>query len=181
MNQGADSATNLKNRAAAVKLIILDCDGVLTDGRITLLPDGDETKSFDVKDGHGIVLALRHGIKVAIISGRQSSAVRARARELGIARLYEKAWNKTGPYEELLQIENVAEQDVCYVGDDVVDIPLMKRSGFAVAVADALDEVKQYAHFVTSADGGRGAVREVIDLIFKAQDKWDQVMERYRN
>jgi 3-deoxy-D-manno-octulosonate 8-phosphate phosphatase (KDO 8-P phosphatase) len=171
----------VKERARAVRILILDCDGVLTDGRITLLPGGDETKSFDVKDGHAIVMAGRAGLKVAIISGRASAAVRTRAKELSVAHLYEMAWVKTEPYESILAAESVSDEHVCYVGDDVVDIPILRRAGLAVAVADAVDEVKKFSHLVTTSPGGRGAVREIIEFILKSQDKWDQVIARYVN
>ncbi|MFY9611511.1 MAG: HAD-IIIA family hydrolase [Blastocatellia bacterium] len=166
-------------RARRIRLLILDCDGVLTDGRIILLPDGDETKSFDVRDGHAMVMAKRAGIPIAIISGRTSSAVRTRADELGVTHLFEMAWGKTEPYEKVLAEEALTDAQVCYVGDDVVDIPLLRRAGLAVAVADAVDEAKQFAHLVTSRPGGRGAVREVIELLLKAQGKWDESLARY--
>jgi len=166
-------------RARKIKLLILDCDGVLTDGRIIMLPDGDETKAFDVKDGHAMVMAQRAGLKIGIISGRKSSIVRARAKELGIAHLHEMAWGKTEPYEKILAEEDLSDEAICYIGDDVVDIPLLRRAGLGVAVADAVDEAKQYSHMVTSRVGGRGAVREVVEMILKAQDKWDEAMARY--
>jgi 3-deoxy-D-manno-octulosonate 8-phosphate phosphatase (KDO 8-P phosphatase) len=144
-----------------------------------LLPGGDETKVFDVKDGHAIVMAGRAGLRTAIISGRTSIAVRMRAKELGVSHLYERAWVKMEPYEKILIDEGIADENVCYVGDDVVDIPLLRRAGLAVAVADAVQEVKPYSHFVTERAGGFGAVREVIELILKAQGKWDEAMERY--
>jgi 3-deoxy-D-manno-octulosonate 8-phosphate phosphatase (KDO 8-P phosphatase) len=162
-----------------IKLLILDCDGVLTDGRIILLPDCDETKAFDVKDGHGIVMAQRAGLLVAIISGRKSSVVRARAEELGVAYLYEMAWIKQESYEEILAAERLADEQVCYVGDDVVDIPLLRRAGLGIAVADAVDEAKLHSRLVTERGGGRGAVREIIEFILKAQGKWDHAMARY--
>ncbi|HKP11369.1 MAG TPA: HAD hydrolase family protein, partial [Blastocatellia bacterium] len=163
-------------RARRVRLLILDCDGVLTDGRIIMLPGGDETKVFDVKDGHAIVMMHRAGIRSAIISGRQSSVVRQRAKELGIAHLHEMAWVKTGAYEEVLAEEGLTDEAVCYVGDDVVDIPLLRRAGLAIAVADAVAEVKQFAHLVTARAGGRGAVREVIEMILQAQGKWEETL-----
>jgi len=166
-------------RARRIKLLILDCDGVLTDGRIIMLPDGDETKSFDVKDGHAMVMAQKASLRIAIISGRKSSVVRARAKELGVAHLHEMAWVKTEPYEQILAEEGLKNEEVCYVGDDVVDIRLLKRAGLAVSVSDAVDECKRYSHFVTQRAGGRGAVREVIELILKAQEKWDEAMSRY--
>ncbi|MEK6299867.1 MAG: HAD family hydrolase [Acidobacteriota bacterium] len=170
---------DIVERARGIRLLILDCDGVLTDGRIILLPEGDETKSFDVRDGHAMVMSKRAGIPIAIISGRKSSAVRARAEELGVAHLYEMAWVKTEPYEKVLAEEGLGDAEVCYVGDDVVDIPLFRRAGLAVAVADAVDEAKEFAHFVTKRPGGRGAVREVIELLLKSQDKWGEAMARY--
>ena len=174
-----DADQDILDRARRIRLLILDCDGVLTDGRIIMLPDSDETKAFDVKDGHGIVMAQRAGLRIAIISGRKSSVVRARAEELGVAHLYEMAWVKTEPYEKVLAEEGLGDEEVCYVGDDVVDIPLLRRAGLAVAVADAVEETKQHSHFVTTRGGGRGAVREVIEFILKAQDKWDEAMVRY--
>lgn len=167
------------DRARRIKLLILDCDGVLTDGRIIMLPGSDETKTFDVKDGHGIVMAQRAGLRIAIISGRKSSVVRARATELGVTHLYEMAWVKTEPYEKLLAEEGLTDEEVCYVGDDVVDIPLLRRAGLGVAVADAVEETKKHSHIVTERGGGRGAVREVIEFILRAQDKWDEAMIRY--
>ena len=168
-------------RARGIKILILDCDGVLTDGRITLLPDGEETKSFDVKDGHAIVMARRAGLKVAIVSGRASAAVRTRAKELGVVHLYEMAWVKIEPYQRILAAEGLSDEQACYVGDDVVDIPILRRAGLAVAVADAVDEVKAFSHLVTERSGGQGAVREIIEIILKAQDKWDEAIARYTN
>jgi 3-deoxy-D-manno-octulosonate 8-phosphate phosphatase (KDO 8-P phosphatase) len=176
-----DADQQIIDRARKIKMVILDCDGVLTDGRIIMLPDGDETKAFDVKDGHAIVMGQRAGLRMAIISGRKSSVVRARAKELGVAQLYEMAWVKKEPYERILAEEELTDEEVCYVGDDVVDIPLMRRAGLGVAVADAVEEVKQTSDMVTTRRGGRGAVREVIEFILKAQDKWDEAMARYLN
>jgi len=173
------SDLELIDRARKVKLLILDCDGVLTDGRIILLPDGDETKCFDVKDGHAMVMAQRAGLLIAIISGRKSAVVRARAKELGVSHLYEMAWVKREPYEKILAEEKLLDEEVCYVGDDVVDIPLLKRAGLGVAVADAVEETKNNCHLVTEHPGGKGAVREVIEFILRAQDKWDEALSRY--
>ena len=175
----SEFSLEVRQRARRIKLLVLDCDGVLTDGRVILLPAGDETKAFDVRDGHAIVMAKRAGLPVAIISGRKSSVVRRRAEELGVAHLYEMAWVKTEPYEELLSAGGLTDDEVCYVGDDVVDIPLLRRAGLAVSVADAVDEAKQFSHLVTYCDGGRGAVREVIELILKVQGKWEEAMARY--
>jgi len=175
------SRDEINERARRIRMLLLDCDGVLTDGRIIMLPAGDETKVFDVKDGHAIVMLHRAGIKSGIISGRQSSIVRARAKELGIAHVHEMAWVKTEAYEKILAEENLTNEEVCYIGDDVVDIPLLRRAGLAVAVADAVAEVKPFAHLVTTRAGGRGAVREVIELILEAQGKWQEALARYIN
>ncbi len=166
-------------RAQKIKLLIMDCDGVLTDGRILMTGEGDEMKTFDVRDGHGIVMFHRAGLRTAIISGRKSVVVQRRAKELGIAHVYEMAWVKLEPYGQILEAESLNDEAICYVGDDVVDIPLLCRAGLAIAVADAVKEVKAHAHYVTQAKGGRGAVREVIELILNAQDKWDELMRRY--
>jgi 3-deoxy-D-manno-octulosonate 8-phosphate phosphatase (KDO 8-P phosphatase) len=175
------SHDEINERARRIRMLLLDCDGVLTDGRIIMLPAGDETKVFDVKDGHALVMLHRAGIKSGIISGRQSSIVRARAKELGIAHVHEMAWVKTEAYEKILAEENLTNEEVCYIGDDVVDIPLLRRAGLAVAVADAVAEVKPFAHLVTMRAGGRGAVREVIELILAAQGKWEEALARYIN
>lgn len=174
-----DATPDIVERARRIKLLILDCDGVLTDGRIIMLPDGDETKAFDVKDGHAMVMAQRAGLRIAIISGRKSSVVRARARELGVAHLHEMAWVKMEPYEKILTEEGLTDDEVCFVGDDVVDIPLLRRAGLGVAVADAVEECKQHSHIVMTKPGGRGAVREVIEFILKAQNKWEDAIARY--
>lgn len=169
----------IRERARKIKMLIMDCDGVLTDGRIIFLPGGGETKSFDSKDGHGLRMAERAGVSAAIITGRASEAVRERARDLGLKHLYEKVFVKLEPYEKILAAEGLADDEVCYMGDDVTDIPVMRRVGLAVAVGDAVPEAKEYAHLITDHRGGRGAVREVIEVILKSQDKWDEAMERY--
>lgn len=175
----SEPAEEILERARKVKLLMLDCDGVLTDGRIILLPGGDETKAFDIKDGHAMRMAPRAGLPIAIISGNTSSAVRARARDLEVAHLHEGAWMKLEPYEKILSEEGLVDEEVCFVGDDVVDIPVLRRAGLAIAVRDAVEEVKQFSHLVTRRRGGRGAVREVIELILKAQNKWDSALARY--
>lgn len=177
----AEPTEKINERARKVKLLILDCDGVMTDGRIILLPGGDETKAFDIKDGHAMRMAPRVGLRIAIISGNQSVATRMRAKDLEVAHLHERAWVKLEPYEQILAEEGLKDEEVCYVGDDVVDIPVLRRAGLAVAVADAVKEVKEFSHLVTSRKGGRGAVREVIELILKAQGKWAEALTRYIN
>ena len=169
----------IERRAARIKLLLMDCDGVLTDGRITLVGDGDEEKSFHTRDGHGIVLLHRAGLASGIISGRTSSLVERRARELGMRYVRQGTWDKIKDFGELLAEAGVTEYEVAFVGDDVTDIPLMQRSALAVAVADAVPEARAAAHFVTQLPGGHGAVREVTELILKAQGRWSELMKRY--
>jgi 3-deoxy-D-manno-octulosonate 8-phosphate phosphatase (KDO 8-P phosphatase) len=169
----------VRRRAAHVKLLLMDCDGVLTDGRIELLENGDEIKTFHTRDGHGIVLMHRAGLETGIISGRSSTLVEKRAHELGMKHVRQGTWDKIKDYEELIAEAGVAEAETAFIGDDVTDIPLMQRAGFAVAVADAVPETHAAAHFVTKLPGGFGAVREVCELILKAQGHWDDLMKRY--
>jgi 3-deoxy-D-manno-octulosonate 8-phosphate phosphatase (KDO 8-P phosphatase) len=169
----------IERRASRIKLLLMDCDGVLTDGRITLLENGDEEKSFHTRDGHGLVLMHRAGLQSGIISGRTSGLVERRARELGMHFVRQGTWDKVKDFEELLSEAGLSEHEVAYVGDDVTDIPLMQRSELAVAVADATDETRAVAHYVTRLPGGFGAVREVTDLILKAQGRWSELMRKY--
>jgi 3-deoxy-D-manno-octulosonate 8-phosphate phosphatase (KDO 8-P phosphatase) len=169
----------IERRAARVKLLLMDCDGVLTDGRITLLENGDEEKSFHTRDGHGLVLLHRAGLSSGIISGRTSSLVERRARELGMRHVRQGTWDKIKDFDELLAEAGVTEHEVAFVGDDVTDIPLMQRSELAIAVADAVPETRAAAHYVTELPGGHGAVREVTELILKAQGRWSELMKRY--
>ena len=169
----------IERRAARVKLLLMDCDGVLTDGRITLLENGDEQKSFHTRDGHGLVLLHRAGLQSGIISGRTSSLVERRARELGMHYVRQGTWDKIKDFDELLAEAGIDDREVAFVGDDVTDIPLMQRSELAVAVADAAPEARAAAHFVTELPGGFGAVREVCELILKAHGRWSELMKRY--
>jgi 3-deoxy-D-manno-octulosonate 8-phosphate phosphatase (KDO 8-P phosphatase) len=170
-------AAEIERRAARIKLVLMDCDGVLTDGRITLLGDGDEEKSFHTRDGHGIVLLHRAGLQTGIISGRKSSLVERRARELGMKYVRQGTWNKVQDFEDVLKEADVDEKEVAFIGDDVTDAPLMRRSELAVAVADATAETKQSAHYITQLPGGFGAVREVCELVLKAQGLWADLMK----
>jgi 3-deoxy-D-manno-octulosonate 8-phosphate phosphatase (KDO 8-P phosphatase) len=166
-------------KAKAIKLLILDVDGVLTDGRIIYDDKGGELKCFDVKDGHGIKLLMRAGIELGIISGRESRAVGHRARELGISILYQRIFDKVRVYEKILEEKGLADNQVCFIGDDLVDMPLLKRVGFSVAVVDGSEYLKEVVDYVTMKNGGNGAVREVCELILKAQDKWGMLTEKY--
>ncbi len=165
--------------AKGIKLLILDVDGVLTDGKIILDSIGTEIKAFNIHDGHGIRLLHDAGIKVAIITGRESKVVEIRAAELGISDLYQKARDKNSVYQSLLEKHNLKDADAAFVGDDLIDIPILKSAGLAVVVSNGVDEAKKYAHMITKKAGGEGAVREVIDFIIKTQGKWEKVIERY--
>ncbi|MCM3905503.1 MAG: HAD hydrolase family protein [Pyrinomonadaceae bacterium] len=173
--------SSIERRSARIKLLLMDCDGVLTDGRLWLLDDGDEQKSFNVRDGLGLDLWHSAGLKSGIISGRNSSALERRAHGLGVAYLRQGSNNKIDDFEELLGLAGVNENEVAFVGDDLNDIPLMMRSELAVAVADAAEETRAGAHYVTQAAGGSGAIREVVELILKAQGRWSDVTEKYLN
>jgi 3-deoxy-D-manno-octulosonate 8-phosphate phosphatase (KDO 8-P phosphatase) len=169
----------LQQRAARVKLLLMDCDGVLTDGRIWILENGEDQKAFHTRDGLGIDLLHRAGLKSGIISGRTSSALERRAQSLGVSYLWQGRADKHQAFAATLAQAQLAHDEVAYVGDDLTDLPLLRQAGFAVAVADAVAEVKEHAHYVTEANGGNGAVREVIELILKAQGRWDGLVESY--
>jgi 3-deoxy-D-manno-octulosonate 8-phosphate phosphatase (KDO 8-P phosphatase) len=168
-----------REKARDIKLLILDVDGVLTDGKIVYTDRGEEAKAFDVKDGHGLKLLMRAGIPVALITGRCSPAVEHRARDLGITRVYQKAINKIEAYEELRRAENLRDEEICVVGDDLPDLPILRICGFSVAVADSAEEVKREVDYVTNKEAGKGAVREVCDIILKARGLWGAVTDRY--
>ncbi len=172
-----DYPAEVWNRAQPIRLLILDVDGVLTDGRLYFGPQGEALKVFHVRDGHGIKMAQKGGLEIAMVSGRRSDAAYHRARELGVNRFYEGVRDKLAALEELLAALRLSPAQVAAVGDELVDLPLMARVGLGVAVADAVPEVKAAAHWITSAPGGRGAVREVCDLLLKAQGRWLEVAQ----
>lgn len=162
-----------------IKLLIMDVDGVMTDGRIIIDDEGRESKNFNVRDGHGIKILQRYGISVALLTGRQSNVVKHRARDLDIKDVYQKVFNKKEVYEKILKKHKLSPDETAFIGDDIVDIPVLKRAGFAVAVADAEDVVKKSVHYVAKNRGGHGAVREVCEMILQAQGKWADVAARY--
>ena len=164
---------------ADIRLLLTDVDGVMTDGGIIYDANGVETKVFNVKDGHGIKMLQRHGIEVGIITGRTSQVVDLRAKELGIEILYQGALKKLESYLDIKQKTGLLDSQIAYIGDDIIDVPVMRRVIFAAAPAEALIEAKNAAHYVTSHAGGRGAVREVCDLILKGRGLWDEVAARY--
>ena len=165
--------------ARKIRLIAFDVDGVLTDGRITYTASGEEIKSFNVRDGHAIKLAKRAGLATGIITGRTSSMVEFRARELGMDYLYQGAKDKVQAMDALLEESGLTSEQVAYLGDDIVDIPVIRRAGLGCAVADAPREVKAWTDIVLESAGGDGAARELVVLILMAQDLWEGVLERY--
>ncbi|MBI3154102.1 MAG: phenylphosphate carboxylase subunit delta [Burkholderiales bacterium] len=166
------------DKAKDVKLVILDVDGVMTDGRIVIDDNGLEQRNFDIKDGFGVVALQMTGVEVAIITSKKSGSVRHRAEELKIKRFHEGIRKKTEPYEQILAEMGIGDAQVAYVGDDLVDLAMMKRVGLPIAVADAVDEVREAAAFVTRARGGHGAVREAAEMILKAQGKWEAILAK---
>ena len=172
-------SAELRKRIRRVRLVVFDCDGVLTDGGIVIGADGREAKRFNVHDGSGIKYLQRGGIGTAILSGRRAAAVAYRAKELGIAFVLQGFKRKADGLEKLIRGSGTPAEEICYVGDDLPDIPVMRAVGVAVAVADARPEVRRAAHWVTRAAGGRGAAREVAERILKVQGKWVEVAARY--
>jgi 3-deoxy-D-manno-octulosonate 8-phosphate phosphatase (KDO 8-P phosphatase) len=166
----------IQQRASRIKLLLMDCDGVMTDARMWLTPDGDEQKAFHARDGQGISVWHRAGWESGIISGRASSSVERRAHELKIKYVHQYAKAKLVALETVLTEAAVIADECCYIGDDLGDVGVMRQVGLAVAVADAADETKAVAHYVTTLQGGKGAIREVIELILKAQGRWDDVI-----
>lgn len=171
---------DLPARAARIKLLLLDVDGVLTDGGIYYTNDGHELKRFHVRDGSGLKFWQLAGNRAAIISGRQSTAVDVRAAELGIAPVLQRRADKLPAFHEILAATSVTADEVCAVGDDLPDLPVLTRAGLAVAVADACPEVRAAADYVTTAPGGHGAVRDAIEWLLKLQGRWDATIAGYR-
>ena len=171
--------SEVQKRAARIKLLLMDCDGVLTDGRIWIFENGEEQKGFHTRDGLGIDLLHRAGLRSGIISGRTSVAVEQRAYGLGMSFVIQGCEDKQKAFAETLDQAGVESLEVAYIGDDLNDIPLILLSGLGVAVADAAPETREHAHYITSAAGGFGAVREVVELILKAQGRWDEIVEQH--
>ena len=166
-------------RAKHIRLVIFDVDGVLTDGKLYLADDGQEYKAFYSLDGHGMKMLKRSGVELAIITGRTSKLVPHRAKNLGIIHLYQGVENKVEAYQHLLETLQLAPEAAAYMGDDVVDLPVMRRCGLSLCVPDAPQLVKQHAHYTTKLPGGQGAVREICDMIMHAQGTYDAQMAPY--
>ena len=171
------------SRARQIKLLLMDCDGVLTDGGLHYTFDGkhvlEGVKVFHIHDGQGLKLAREAGLKLGVISGRVSPSLIARTRELQIDHLYQGIDDKLTVYEQIKTIEGLSDEQIAYIGDDLPDLAVLRRVGLAIAVANAVDEILECAHFVTGKPGGRGAAREAIEMILKAQDKWRESLLRY--
>lgn len=184
MLRTAKISAALKKRAARIKVILMDVDGTMTDGSVTLLsqPDGTalEIKTFDAHDGQGLTLAHTAGLRTGCITGRESPALLRRAREMKMEFVYMKIALKIPAFEEILAKAGVTDAEVAFIGDDLPDIPLLKRAGLAVAVGDAVEDVKKIAHYTTKAHAGRGAVREAIELILKSKGMWDELIDKAR-
>ena len=163
----------------SIKVLILDVDGVLTDGRVIYTDSGEEIKRFDVRDGHGLKLLMRSGIEVILLTGRESKVVLHRARDLGIEHVYQKALKKIEVYKTILADRSLEDKDVGFVGDDLIDLPVLRKVGFSAAVPDAVQEVKEIVDYITTKRGGEGAVREICELLLKAQNKWEALTAKY--
>ena len=173
------NAEQIIEKIKQLKLLILDVDGVLTDGRLFFDSQGQEYKSFHAQDGHGVKLLQQTGVSVAIISGRKSPSVALRMQSLGITHVYQGHENKINAFEEILNKMHISAEQAAHVGDDLLDLPLMKRAGLSIAVQNANFAVKEYADCITENDGGMGAVREVCDFIMQAQGSFDSILQSY--
>jgi len=170
---------DLKAQAEKIKLLLLDVDGVLTDGRIIYDSRGRDSKFFDVHDGLGVYVLQRCGIKTILITAKSSKTIGPRAKDMRVAEVFADIFPKTAVLDKILRKYNVSPDEICFVGDDLVDLSLMKKVGMPVAVANASSEIKEAALFVTRCSGGRGAVREVAELILKSQGKWEDILRFY--
>jgi 3-deoxy-D-manno-octulosonate 8-phosphate phosphatase (KDO 8-P phosphatase) len=176
-----DIKQDLIEKARKIKILLLDVDGVLTDGRIIYDSSGGDMKFFDVHDGLGVYALKKTGIKTILITAKGSWAIKPRARDMQVAAVYENISPKTAALEKILKKYKINPEEVCFVGDDLVDLCLMKKVGFPIAVFNAAAEIKQAASYITLRHGGRGAVREVAELILKAQGKWEGIVGLYES
>jgi 3-deoxy-D-manno-octulosonate 8-phosphate phosphatase (KDO 8-P phosphatase) len=169
-----------KKRARPIKMIVMDVDGTLTDGTLFVLPDGEEVKSYNVRDGLGILLAQLVGIKTAIITGKTSKSLEKRVEKLRIDELHQGVLDKKPVLDAILKKHHLAAEEVAYIGDDLGDLEVIRSVGLAAAVADAHPVIKKHSHFVCRRSGGRGAVREFIEFILESQEKWKLVEEKVK-
>ncbi len=173
------AVTSLQKRASAIRLILLDVDGVLTDGTVLMHGDGTESKAFHIRDGAAMVWAMQIGLEIGLLSARPSAATVQRATQLGIRIVAQGAISKPVEFERIIAEQGVTEHEVAYMGDDLLDIPVLKRVGLSAAPADAVPEVREVAHWVSSLGGGRGAVREFLEFVLRAQGQWDAIVKDF--
>ena len=169
----------VEQRAARVRMLLFDVDGVLTDGIVIIHSDGSESKGFSIRDGAALVWAQRAGLTVGLISARASQATAHRAAQLAIRIVVQGVSSKVDAYTKIVGDAGIGDEAVAYMGDDLVDLPLFGRAGLAAAPGDAAAEVREHAHWVAKAGGGRGAVREFVEMILRAQDKWESLVRTY--
>ena len=175
----SNPSSEVQQRAARIKLLLMDCDGVLTDARIWVLENGEDQKAFNTRDGLGLEIFHRAGLKSGVISCRVSSALTRRANKLGMSYVRQGCVEKEQAFAEIVADAGLTKAEVAFAGDDLNDIPLLRQAGLALAVADAAAETRAVAHFITQARGGHGAVREMVELILKAQGRWDDLIAPY--
>jgi 3-deoxy-D-manno-octulosonate 8-phosphate phosphatase (KDO 8-P phosphatase) len=173
------TSPSIEDRARGIRLVVLDVDGVLTDGTVILHADGEESKAFNIKDGAAIVWSLSHGLDVGLLSARESRATAERARQLGITLVSQGARDKGAAWQQMLSPLKLRDDQVAFMGDDLVDVGVMRRAGLAGAPADAAAETRHASHWVSSQPGGRGAVREFLELILKAQGRWATIVDEF--
>jgi len=173
------SRRDLNARLKKIRCLLLDVDGVLTDGKLHFSSDGQESKSFDVQDGHGIAMALRTGLLVGFVSGRPSKATEKRAADLGVNILHQGPVNKMDMVNLIKAEHGLRDDEICFVGDELVDLPVLRRVGLAVSVPNGVAEAKAIAHYITRQTGGAGAVREVIEMILKGTGRWEAAIAKY--
>ncbi|HEY3380468.1 MAG TPA: HAD hydrolase family protein [Vicinamibacterales bacterium] len=169
----------LAEKAARIRLVLFDVDGVLTDGRILIQSDGSESKQFSIRDGTAIVWAHRAGLATGLLSARQSAATTVRAAQLGIRIVRQDAGNKLDMYSELLEQEHLDDGQVAFMGDDLLDLPVLRRVGLSACPADAVDEVRSRVDWISGQRGGHGAARELVEILLRGQGRWDDLMRRY--
>jgi 3-deoxy-D-manno-octulosonate 8-phosphate phosphatase (KDO 8-P phosphatase) len=170
---------SLQDKSAPIRLLLFDVDGVLTDGMVIVHTDGSESKGFHIRDGAAMVWAQRAGLTVGLLSARSSGATAHRAAQLGIRLVVQGVANKLGAYDRILRDAGLSDEAVAYMGDDLLDLPVLARAGLSAAPADAAVEVRQQVDWVSTHGGGRGAVRELIELVLRAQQRWDPVLKEY--
>ena len=173
-------ARSVREKAKKVKLLLLDVDGVLTDGKIVFDSSGRQLKFFDVQDGLGVILLKRAGINTVLITARRSNVVTKRAKDIQVFKTYQDARDKRKAYEDIKKTMRLSDKEICFIGDELIDLPVLKRVGFAVAVPNACPEAKRQSDYITKKSGGSGAAREVIEIILKSQNKWKKTVAVYQ-